>query len=314
MKLEEMKYFVEIVKARSINQASKTLFVAQPALSRMLTALEKELGFPLLERSKHGITPTKAGLAVYADCVKILQLYNDSKHRWQDIAYETADTHTTVRIVALPMIYNSTMNQVFCEVVQKYPRIQLKLFERQLQDVLQETISQPYTIGISHYNEKTKEEIYQFAKAQRMQIIPLFDDEYKFFAACTHPLIGKKLTVNDFKACTIANYSSPETENMPQFIDAGLTGFLDKFKQVLYLSNRYIMMETAATTQAITLSADYMTRDNIYRKSGSLVPLNITDFYLPMTYFIMLRTEPSVEESIVANILFHHYAALSEQH
>lgn len=60
MKLEEMKYFVEIVKARSINQASKTLFVAQPALSRMLTALEKELGFPLLERSKHGITPTKA--------------------------------------------------------------------------------------------------------------------------------------------------------------------------------------------------------------------------------------------------------------
>ena len=74
------------------------------------------------------------------------------------------------------------------------------------------------------------------------------------------------------------------------------------------------MMETAATTQAITLSADCMTRDNIYRKSGSLVPLNITDFYLPMTYFIMLRTEPSVEESIVANILFHHYAALSEQH
>lgn len=313
MKLEEMKYFVEIVKARSINQASKTLFVAQPALSRMLTALEKELGFPLLERSKHGITPTKAGLAVYADCVKILQLYNDSKRRWQDIAYETADTCTTVRIVALPMICNSTMNQVFCEVAQKYPRIQLKLFERQLQDVLQETISQSYTIGISHYNEKTKDEIYQFAKTNQMQIIPLFDDEYKFFAGCNHPLIGEKITSEDFKECTIANYSSPETENMPQFIDAGLTGFLDKFKQVLYLSNRYIMMETAATTQAITLSADCMTRDNIYRKNGNLVPLNVTDFYLPMTYFMMMRAEPSIEENIVADILRRYYLALAEQ-
>lgn len=77
MRLEDMKYFVEIVKARSINGASKTLYVAQPALSRSITAMEKELGFPLLERSKQGITPTKEGLTVYADCVKMLQLYTD---------------------------------------------------------------------------------------------------------------------------------------------------------------------------------------------------------------------------------------------
>ncbi len=59
MRLEDMKYFIEIVKARSINGASKTLYVAQPALSRSIAAMEKELGFPCLERSKHGVTPTK---------------------------------------------------------------------------------------------------------------------------------------------------------------------------------------------------------------------------------------------------------------
>lgn len=311
MKLEEMKYFVEIVNARSINQASKILFVAQPALSRMLTLLEKELGFPLLERSKHGIKPTKAGLEVYADCVKMLQLYEQSKRRWQDIAYESADTVTTVRIVALPMICNSTMNQVFFEVAQKYPRIQLRLFEHQLQSVLTETAAQPHSIGLSHYNEKTKDEIYAFAKAQHMQIIPLFDDAYRFFASHTHPLLGKKLTMADFHDCVLVCYSNPKTENMPQFIDAGLVGFQDKFKQVLYLSNRIYMMETAATSETVTLSADLMTQDNVYRKNRTLLPLQVTDFSVPMTYFLLAPAKPTIEEKIVIDLLRSNYLALA---
>ena len=104
MRLEDMRYFVEIVNARSINQASKTLFVAQPALSRAIAALEKELGFPLLKRSKHGITPTKEGMIVYKDCISLLQLYSDCTRKWQDIAYAATETISQIRIAALPMI------------------------------------------------------------------------------------------------------------------------------------------------------------------------------------------------------------------
>jgi len=312
MKLEEMRYFVEIVNAHSINQASKTLFVAQPALSRMLNSLEKELGFPLLERSKHGITPTKDGLEVYADCVKMLQLYAKSERRWQNIAYESADTFTTVRIVALPMICNSTMNQVFYEVAQKYPRIQLRLFEHQLQTVLTETVAHAHSIGFSHYNEKTRDEIYAFAKAHHMQIIPLFDDAYKFFASYTHPLMGKKLTMADFHDCVLATYSNPEIEHMPQFIDAGMTGFQDKFMQSIYLSNRYTMMETAVTSQIVTFTADLMTQDNVHRKNGALLPLNVADFRLPMTYFLFVPAEPIIEEKIVIDLLRSKYLALAQ--
>lgn len=166
MRLEDMKYFVEIVKARSINGASKTLYVAQPALSRSITTLEKELGFPLLERSKHGITPTKEGLTVYTDCVKMLQLYADCNRKWQNIAYETSDVCTAVQIVALPMICNSTMNQVFFQIAQNYSRIHLTLFEKQLHEVLQTAVAQPNTLALSHYNEQTKGDIYAFGLCQ----------------------------------------------------------------------------------------------------------------------------------------------------
>ncbi len=313
MRLEDMKYFVEIVKARSINGASKALYVAQPALSRSITALEKELGFPLLKRSKQGITPTKEGLTVYADCVKILQLYTDCNRKWQNIAYETSDTCTAVQIVALPMICNSTMNQVFFQIAQNYSRIHLTLFEKQLHEVLQTAVAQPNTLALSHYNEQTKGDIYAFAKAHHMQIIPLFDDEYKIFTSSDSPLVGRELTQSDLKDCIMATYSNPELESREEFIAAGLSGWDYIFKQRLHLSNYHAMMETAVTTQSLMITANLMTQDNPYRKNGSLVALNVKNLDLPvMTYFLMVNAEPSTEERIVADVICTAYSALAK--
>lgn len=313
MRLEDMKYFVEIVKARSINGASKTLYVAQPALSRSITTLEKELGFPLLERSKHGITPTKEGLTVYTDCVKMLQLYADCNRKWQNIAYETSDVCTAVQIVALPMICNSTMNQVFFQIAQNYSRIHLTLFEKQLHEVLQTGSAERNTLALSHYNEQTKSDIYAFAKAHHMQIIPLFDDEYKLFTGSDNPLVGKELTQSDLKNCTLVSYSDHSIENREEFIAAGLTGLKHLFQQKLHLSNYHAMMQTVVATQSLMVSADLMTQDNIYRKNGSLVALNVKDFVLPMTYFLMVSAEPSTEERIVTDVICTAYSALAEK-
>ena len=313
MRLEDMKYFVEIVRARSINGASKTLYVAQPALSRSIAAMEKELGFPILERSKQGITPTKEGLTVYADCVKILQLYTDCNRKWQNIAYETSDTCTAVQIVALPMICNSTMNQVFLQIAQNYSRIHLTLFEKQLHEVLQTGTAAPNTLALSHYNEQTKNDIYAFAKAHHMQIIPLFDDEYKLFTGSDNPLVGKELTQSDLKNCTLVSYSDHSLESREEFIAAGLTGFEHFFQQKLHLSNYHAMIETVVTTQSLMVSANLMTQDNIYRKNGSLVALNVKDFLLPMTYFLMVSAEPSTEERIVADVICTAYSALAKK-
>lgn len=308
MKLEEMKYFVEIVNARSINQASKTLFVAQPALSRMLTALEQELGFPLLERSKQGITPTKAGLTVYADCVKMLQLYNDSKRRWQDIAYEAADTCTTVRIVALPMICNSTMNQVFCEVAQKYPKIQLTLSEAQLLDLPHKLLTQPHTLALSHFNPRTKENVYAFAKQHHFQVIPLFDDEYKFYASRNSPFVGKKLTAADLKRCVLASYSNVEATKAV-FQDSD---FHNKFDKVFYLSSKEAMMEMVVANHAISSFAQIMAQDLIVPKRDQIEPLCIESVYQPITYFIYLSAQASLEETLVANVISACYQKLAQ--
>ena len=63
--------------------------------------------------------------------------------------------------------------------------------------------------------------------------------------------------------------------------------------------------------KALFTLADIITRPESYRKNNSIQMLQVTDFYLPMTYFLMMSAEPSVEENIVADMLQKHYLALT---
>ena len=65
MDLRQLRYFAHIVESGSLSKASRSLFVAQPALSQQIAKLEGEVGKPLLERSSRGVTPTENGLALY---------------------------------------------------------------------------------------------------------------------------------------------------------------------------------------------------------------------------------------------------------
>ncbi len=73
MDLRQLRYFVRIVDLGSLSKAAADLFVAQPALSRQMAALEAELKTPLLVRSVRGVTPTDAGTALYRQAQGMLR-------------------------------------------------------------------------------------------------------------------------------------------------------------------------------------------------------------------------------------------------
>ncbi|MDO4281142.1 MAG: LysR family transcriptional regulator [Peptococcaceae bacterium] len=314
MKLDEMRYFVEIVDAGSICEASRSLFISQPSLTRTVSALEQELGLQLLERTKQGSTPTLAGKAVYDDCVRILGLVGDCERHWKTLAYEEKkdEDPITIPVIALPMICNSTMNMALVEVRKKYPRIHTRLFEAQLDKILSKTASEPFSIALGHFNEETKAEIYAFAKQHDLQIVPLFDDEYRFFAGATNPLLQKDtITQEDLKHYTIASYSNEDTETDHNFIQAGLSGLDKMFGNVIYLSNRYEMMNIAAgSDQIVTLAAMRMTRDYSFRQNHALKPLSLPFLHLPMTYFILYAKQPTIEEALTVGVLQSFFQSL----
>src|SRR5256886_934407 len=70
--LRYLRYFVAVGETRNLSRAAAQLHVAQPALSRQIRALERELGVELLERHPKGVTPTPAGEALIHGAPRIL--------------------------------------------------------------------------------------------------------------------------------------------------------------------------------------------------------------------------------------------------
>lgn len=309
MNLEDMKYFVEVARAGSINQAAKTLFVAQPALSRRITAMEQELGFSLLERSKQGIVLTNIGKQVYEDCVKILQLYSSCIHQWQDMFLQEKNEHVVMHIVALPVICNSIMEQIFFEFLQEYPQIQLELHETTLWNILEQTVQYPHAIGIGRHSPQTKNEIYTFARKHHMQITPLFDDEYVFMASYNSPLSNKRITFDDFKSVAFASYSHLE---LSQFIRPDYD-WQNCFQRIFYLNNTQSILNATLSNRAVSLFPLKLTQKYPAVKDGLIVPLQIDDFSCPTSFYAIASSTPTISEKIILDKLCTYYDFNTQQ-
>lgn len=71
-KLRAMKFFCRVVEAKSFAAAAQSLEVVPSAISKLVAALEQELGFRLLNRTTRGLSPTDDGAAYYEQCRQVL--------------------------------------------------------------------------------------------------------------------------------------------------------------------------------------------------------------------------------------------------
>ena len=61
MTLAQLRYVIAIADTHSMNEAARTLFIAQPSLSQAIKDLEEEIGISLFNRSNRGVRLTPEG-------------------------------------------------------------------------------------------------------------------------------------------------------------------------------------------------------------------------------------------------------------
>lgn len=66
--IEAIRLFVRVVDLGSFSKAAADLRIGQPAATKRVAQLEKQLGARLLHRSTHGVTPTEIGFLYYEKC------------------------------------------------------------------------------------------------------------------------------------------------------------------------------------------------------------------------------------------------------
>lgn len=72
MDISQLKTLIHVAELGSLSKASERLNVVQPALSRQIRLLERELGAPLFERHGRGMTVTETGREVLGHAERVM--------------------------------------------------------------------------------------------------------------------------------------------------------------------------------------------------------------------------------------------------
>ncbi|MFF5011924.1 LysR family transcriptional regulator [Streptomyces sp. NPDC001165] len=73
----DLRYFVAVAEELHFTRAAERLYVSQPALSKQIRALERQLGAELLRRDQHGVALTAAGEALLPHARRVLAAWEE---------------------------------------------------------------------------------------------------------------------------------------------------------------------------------------------------------------------------------------------
>ena len=160
--LKHLEYFIKVARLGSINKAAQMLYVSQSHLGKIIHDLEETVGAPLLNRSRQGVTLTPEGNEFLERSVRILK-------EMEGMHLRPLKEMEKTEPLAVSMTKFSHVMESFITIVRRYqdqPEFTHRLYEGQLEDVIEDVVSGRADIGIFHFDSQRHEEIQMMAAAK----------------------------------------------------------------------------------------------------------------------------------------------------
>jgi LysR family transcriptional regulator, regulator of abg operon len=126
VKLHQLRNLVAVADANSIRGAARSLGLAQPAITRGLRDLEKELGVPLLERHGKGVSLNVYGQSFVVRARSILQ---DVERGREEIGQLQGKSMGKVSLGLSSAVFLSLVPEVYKTFRKSHPDVHLSLLE-----------------------------------------------------------------------------------------------------------------------------------------------------------------------------------------
>jgi DNA-binding transcriptional LysR family regulator len=126
MNLRYARTFVTVADLGTVSKAASVLRIAQPALSRQISAFEQELGLKLFDRIGSRLVLTGEGEQLLTDCRVLLNYASALGERAQLI--RRGDTGV-LKVATSPQIIESVLADFLHEYADRYANVQVRLVE-----------------------------------------------------------------------------------------------------------------------------------------------------------------------------------------
>ena len=177
MDTEQIRDFLAVARYKNFSKAAESLYIGQPALSRRISALERQLGVQLFLRSNKAVELTKAGEILREEAQHIIEQLEQLEEKMQ--AAEQGVTGS-IRVTTMGHLSDRVL-QVIKRTIAALPDCEVEL------DVLipneQGDGMQPSDADVSF-----RLGMYSEDKTIQNHVIPLEDAPFSFLLPVDHPL------------------------------------------------------------------------------------------------------------------------------
>lgn len=148
MEINQIQYFLSIVETGSFSEAADEHYISQSSLSKKIIALEKELGFPLFDRSKRKVFLTVAGEVFLEHARKINLAY---KAMIVDLNGYKSETDS-FSIAAIPVIAQYGITTYIAQFREVYPNTHFTLEEIDGLNILPALEERRFDLAFTRHN------------------------------------------------------------------------------------------------------------------------------------------------------------------
>lgn len=124
--VRKLRLLRELAHRGTIAAVAEALAYTPSAVSQQLTALEREAGAPLLERSGRGVVLTAAARALVGHTETILATLERAE---ADLAATRTDLTGTLRVGAFPTAVRTILSPALVALTRAHPRLELRITE-----------------------------------------------------------------------------------------------------------------------------------------------------------------------------------------
>ena len=143
--IRSMQVFVRVVELGSLSAVARERHTTQPTISKVVAALERDLGVRLLERSTTHLQPTEAGKRFYERAKGVIEEFGAAV---ADARGLTETPAGTLRVSAPAALGVLRLNRLMQDFLSRWPNVEVEfLLDDRVVDLVEEGIDVALRLG-----------------------------------------------------------------------------------------------------------------------------------------------------------------------
>ena len=254
MSITQLKYLVAVVKAGSINEAAKSLYISQPTLSKAIKELEKEMGITILMRTSTGITLSTDGAEFLSYARQIIQTVELLENKYLDRPYQE-------QLLSVSTQHYSFSVDAMVKLIEHHggDKYQFSLRETRTYEIIEDVKNLKSEIGVMYMNNFNEKILNQLLKESQLNFEPLFTAQPHIFISKTNPLAQKSIvSLEDLKP--YPRLSFDQGDNNSFFFSEEILSTLESPKNIL-VSDRATIFNCMIGLNGYTISSGILSEE-----------------------------------------------------